>query len=74
MPYYLATGDLSEALRFDTLKDAAQCFKADAEELARYDQRHEATVHIAESRATLQEYPDYCLSLGPRGGLKIERT
>lgn len=52
MPYYLATGYLSEALRFDTLKDAAQCFKEGAEELARYGQRHEATVHIAESRAT----------------------
>ena len=74
MPYYLSTGNLSEALLFDTLKDAKQAFKADAEDLARYGQRHEATIHIAESRVTIQEYPDYCLALGPRGGLKLERA
>lgn len=48
-------------------------FMAAATELDRFGQRIEATIHIAPRRAEIAEYPDFVLSLGPRGGLKIER-
>jgi len=61
------------------LEDATPCrsvayacdeFRATADELARYGQRIEATIH----RDRETEYPEFVLSLGPRGGLKIERA
>lgn len=67
----------------DTLDDASKCrsieyakgeFMAVAQELDNYGQRIDASVHIANSRSEIAEYPDYVLSLGPRGGLKVERT
>ena len=33
----------------------------------------EATLHIAASLEELQEYPDWMLSVGPKGGLVKER-
>ena len=65
------------------LDDAQECksiefakgeFLATAQELDRLGQRIEASIHIAVDRDCLAEYPDYVLSLGPRGGLKVERT
>lgn len=67
----------------DYLEDATKCrsieyakgeFLATAKELDRFGQRIEASIHIADTRAEIAEYPDYVLSLGPRGGLKVERT
>lgn len=67
----------------DTLDDASKCcsieyakgeFRAVAQELDNYGQRIEASIHIANSRSEIVDYPDYVLSLGPRGGLKVERT
>lgn len=60
--------------QFDSLKEAKAQFLHDAEELARYGQVYEATAHLATSVEQIQEYPDYTLSLGPRGGLKCEKA
>lgn len=49
-------------------------FTYTARELARYGQSIEASIHIADNRDELDEYPDYVLSLGSRGGLVKERT
>ena len=63
---------LEDALRFNT-KTAAVCeFKQVAEELALYGQQIEASLHAARGRDTLNEYPDFVLVLGPRGGVQVE--
>lgn len=76
MAYYLRTGDdsIEDAVRHRTLADAKATFLETARELDRYGQRIEASVHIAETESHVQEYPDYVLALGPRGGLKCERA
>lgn len=77
MPFYfLRSGadPLEDAKCFKTKKDAIAMFSADAYQLAKYDQRHEASIHIAENIDEVAEYPDFVCSLGPRGGLKIERA
>ena len=73
MPYYLRMGS-DQAVGFKTRVAALDEFHATARELDRYGQRIEASLHIADSRSALQEYPDFVLSLGPRGGLRCERT
>jgi hypothetical protein len=71
-------------LRFeaDSLDDAEECssiaqavrvFEIAARECDRYGQKLEATVHIADSREELAEYPDLLLRLGARGGVVRER-
>lgn len=55
--------------RHASLKDAKEAFLEVASDLARYGQSIEASVHIAATRYEIAEYPDYALSLGPRGGL-----
>jgi hypothetical protein len=76
MAYYLRIGtdDLNEAERHTTLRDAVAAFREVANELGRYDQRIDASVHIAAKRSECDEYPDYVLSVGPRGGVRCERT
>jgi len=49
-------------------------FRRTAEDLGRFGQAIEASVHIAPKRAEIAEHPDFVLSLGPRGGLRVERT
>ena len=49
-------------------------FERVAHELRRYGQSLDASLHYASGRAALQEYPDLVLSIGPRGGTKIERA
>ena len=79
---YLRMGDdyLEDATRCPRLGDAKAMFMEAARELDRYGQRIEASIHIADLHSKrlgysdLHEYPDYVLSLGPRGGLKCERT
>ncbi len=72
--YFLRLGsdELELARPYRTRADALAAFLADARELARYGQDLAATVHLAPSRAELAEYPDLVLSLGPRGGLRVE--
>lgn len=57
-----------------SIKDAVLSFKEVAQELDWYGQRIEASIHIAKTRDGIHEYPDYVLSLGPRGGLVKQRT
>ena len=66
----------------DCLEDAVLCsskaaavdwFLVVAEELDRYGQEIEASLHYARSRDEVSEYPDFVLSLGPRGGVRCER-
>ena len=73
MTYFLRYQDdyLEEAEPYRTKTEAINAFQATAEELARYDQRIEATIHIADSMDDLQEYPDFVLTLGPRGGVRV---
>ena len=63
---------LEDALRFNT-KTAAVCeFQQAAEELALYGQQLEASLHSAPGRDTLNEYPEFVLALGPRGGVQVQ--
>ena len=76
MAYYLRIGRdyLDQAERHATLGDAKAEFREAAAELLRYGQRLEASVHIGKSKSELDEYPDYVLSVGPRDGMRCERT
>lgn len=56
------------------LAEAKRRYYRGAVQLLQYDQRIEATIHIADRIEDVVEYPDYVLSLGPRGGLKCERA
>lgn len=49
-------------------------YRATMEELARYGQRIEASIHIAKTIDTVDEYPDIVLTPGPRGGVTIGGT
>lgn len=73
MRCFLRVGNdyLEDAERHATKAVAA--YAETARELARYDQRIEASLHYAATRDELQEYPDFALSLGPRGGIRCER-
>ncbi len=64
---------LDDARPFNTLRGAKARFRYIASELARYDQRCVATVHYARRRDELNEYPEYLLELGPRGGVVVSR-
>ena len=65
---------LEDAEPHNSIGDAKAAFLETATELAGYGQVHEASIHIADSIEEVVEYPDYVLSLGPRGGLKFERA
>lgn len=65
---------LADANEYQTLEAAKRSFRVGAEELAKYGQTLEASIHIARSIDEVHEYPDYVLSLGPRGGLVCERA
>lgn len=73
---FLRIGDdyPDDATRCPSIAYAKAEFAAAATELDRYGQRIEASIHIAASKDELSEYPDYVLSLGPRGGIHMERT
>jgi hypothetical protein len=74
--YYLREGNdrLEEATRCDTKAEAINLYRRNMEELHEYGQEHDAAIHIAENREALQEYPDWVLSRGPRGGVRVERA
>lgn len=65
---------LEDAQPFDSKKEAIEQYQRDAYELARYGQTHVASIHIADTVGELTEYPDFVLSLGPRGGIRIEKA
>lgn len=70
----IANDDINEATRCRSIAYAKGEFMAAAQELDGYGQRIEASIHIADTWDEVDEYPDYVLSLGPRGGLKCEGT
>ena len=74
--YYLRIGadELELARPYRTRAAALAAFGHAARELAQYGQDLGASVHLAASRAELAEYPDLVLSLGPRGGVRVERA
>ena len=74
--YFLRLGDdpVEDAEPHNTLKDATLAYKEVADELDQYGQPIEASIHIAPSKLKIDEYPDYVLSLGPRGGVRVDRT
>lgn len=76
MNCYLRLGDdyLSAAKRFRSIAAARAHYLGIARSLVRHGQRIDATVHIAPSRDEVAEYPDLVLSIGPRGGLRVERA
>lgn len=63
---------LEEAKRYLSKLDAVLAFESEARQLWRIGQSIEASLHYARNRDALQEYPDFVLSLGPRGGVKCE--
>jgi len=73
---YLREGSdyLEDAVRFKSIYEAKEAFFITAKDLDRYGQKHEAAIHIADTMDEVVEYPDYVLSLGPRGGLVCERA
>lgn len=77
MAYYLRMGSdlLEDATRFATKAAAIAEFRSTNEELDRFGNTPlEASIHLATSKADLAEYPDFVLSMGPRGGVKVERA
>lgn len=76
MKAYLRYPDvhLQHAQVFRSVAATCRAFKRTADELGRFGQTIEASIHIAKNRSELVEYPDYVLSVGPRGGLKKERA
>lgn len=65
---------LEDSKRFESKKAAIDYFAYTARELARYDQKIAATLHVGKSLDEIAEYPDFVLSLGPRGGIVCERV
>ena len=74
--YFLRLGsdDLDQARRYRTRAAAVAAYGHAAREQAEYGQDLDASVHLAPTRAELVEYPDLVLSLGPRGGVRVERA
>jgi len=69
-----STDTPDQAQRHNSKASAVEAFRDVAVELDQYGQAIEATLHYAEKRAEIAEYPDFVLSLGPRGGVKVERA
>ena len=67
--YFLRIGNdyLTDSEPFNTLADAKSAFSCVALELYGYGQEIEASIHIGTDLDDIVEYPDYVLSLSPRG-------
>ena len=59
---------------FETKAGAVFHYRHVAQELAEVGQTIDGTIHVAQRRDALVEYPDFILSLGPRGGVRVERA
>ena len=69
----MANDYLEDAEKCSSIAGAVRAFEHAARELAGYGQEIEASIHIAKIRGEVVEYPDYVLSLGPRGGVRKQR-
>lgn len=65
---------LEQAACFLTRAAAVREFRIVATELWNFGQRLEATIHRAPDREHVAEYPDWVLSIGPRGGIVVDRA
>jgi hypothetical protein len=65
---------LEQSEKFLTIHAAKMEYLDSATELARFGQVIGATIHIGNSMDEIVEYPDYVLSLGPKGGLVCQRA
>lgn len=65
---------LVDALPHSSIESAKNEYERIARQLENFGQRCEASIHIAKNKNDLQEYPNYLLALGPRGGLRCERA
>ena len=69
---------LEDAELCDSIAEAKRYFADTARDLGRYGQEVTASLHLYDRRVTdgkhCQEYPDFILSVGPRGGVRVERT
>ena len=79
MRTYLNIGNDSifDSVAYRSKADAIAAYERQAREYARYDDSEEGLtgrLHYANSFDDLVEYPDYVLSLGPRGGIRCERA
>jgi len=81
MRFYLVCGapldgGLHSARWFCTRQDAVSAFADYAREGTRtgLDERPTGAIHAAPSRDSLDEYPDWILSIGPRGGVRVQRA
>ena len=64
---------LEDAERYSSVARAVKVYRRYAHECMRYGNTPaDATIHIAETRDELHEYPDWMLSVGPRGGVRKE--
>ena len=63
---------LEDAKPYRSKRDAVEAYAETMRELSRFGQHIEATLHYATSRDDLAEYPDFLLSPGPRGGVRVE--
>jgi len=68
----LGPDTLDDVLKFRTKAAAVDHYREVAEELSRFDQGIEASLHRASSRQAVEEYPDFVLCLGPRGGVQLQ--
>lgn len=74
---YLRIGSdyLEDASRCQSVNHAVDKYRSMVDEFNRFGNTPpEASIHIAKSKDELQEYPDFVLSAGPRGGVRKERT
>ncbi|HDR9280180.1 TPA: hypothetical protein QDB45_001702 [Burkholderia vietnamiensis] len=77
MAYFLRMGGdyLEDAVKHTTKADAIASFRQTNEELDRFGNTPlDGSIHIADSKDDLAEYPDYVLAMGPRGGIRVERA
>jgi hypothetical protein len=74
--YFLRVGsdDLNDVEEHSTKSDAVASYAEAAQQLDGLGQELHGSIHIAESRRDIAEYPDYFLSLGPRGGVRCARV
>ena len=68
----IGTDTLEDARAYQTKRGAVAAFGRVARELDQYGQTIDATVHIAPRPSDVVEYPDFVLTLGPRGGVHVE--
>lgn len=57
-----------------SIASARRSFALSARELWRFGQSISATIHVAPTREECDEYPDYVIETGPRGGIRFYRA